>query len=69
MAYAENGFNQMSQRLHHFIREHIVRGTWQKKELPILLNSWEASILTSVRRSYRSWQRSKRSWHRIICNG
>ena len=43
MAYAENGFNQMSQRLHHFIREHIVRGTWQKKERPILLNSWEAS--------------------------
>ena len=41
--YAENGFNQMSQRLHHFIREHIVRGTWQKKERPILLNSWEAS--------------------------
>lgn len=38
-----NGFNQMSQRLHHFIREHIVRGTWQKKERPILLNSWEAS--------------------------
>ena len=43
MAYAENGFNQMSQRLHHFIREHIIRGTWQKKERPILLNSWEAS--------------------------
>ena len=41
--YAENGFNQMSQRLHYFIREHIVRGTWQKKERPILLNSWEAS--------------------------
>ena len=33
----------MSQRLHHFIREHIIRGTWQKKERPILLNSWEAS--------------------------
>lgn len=43
MAYAENGFNQMSQRLHHFIREHIIRGTWQKKERPVLLNSWEAS--------------------------
>lgn len=41
--YAENGFNQMSQRLHHFIWEHIIRGTWQKKERPILLNSWEAS--------------------------
>ena len=50
--YAENGFNQMSQRLHHFIREHIIRGTWQKKELRYCLTVGRLPILTSVRRSY-----------------
>ena len=27
----------------HFIREHIVRGAWQHKPRPVLLNSWEAA--------------------------
>ena len=29
--------------MHRFVREHIVRGTWKKKERPVLLNSWEAA--------------------------
>ena len=28
--------------MHAFVREHIVRGYWKKKERPILINSWEA---------------------------
>lgn len=43
MAYSHQGFNGMSHILHHFIREHIVRGTWKDRIRPILLNSWEAS--------------------------
>lgn len=42
MTYSAAGRNGMSRNLHTFVREHIVRGTWKKKERPILLNSWEA---------------------------
>lgn len=43
MTYSNVGRNGMSKNLHAFVREHIVRGNWKKKERPILLNSWEAS--------------------------
>ncbi len=42
MAYAKDGFNAMSQCLHRFVREHIVRGEWKYQTRPVLLNSWEA---------------------------
>ncbi len=42
MTYSAEGRNGMSRNMHAFVREHIVRGTWKKKERPILLNSWEA---------------------------
>ena len=29
--------------MHAFVRECIVRGSWKKKERPVLLNSWEAA--------------------------
>ena len=43
MAYSHVGFNGMSQCMHRFVREHIVRGTWKEKVRPVLLNSWEAA--------------------------
>ena len=43
MCYSDGGFNLLSARLHEFVRENIVRGTWKKKERPVLLNSWEAA--------------------------
>lgn len=43
MTYTSAGRNGMSKNLHAFVREHIVRGSWKKKERPVLLNSWEAS--------------------------
>ena len=43
MTYSSNGLNDMSNNMHEFIRNHIVRGTWKNKQRPILLNSWEAS--------------------------
>ena len=33
----------MSQNMHYFVREHIVRGEWKYKTRPVLLNSWEAN--------------------------
>ncbi len=43
MTYSSGGFNGMSQNMHAFVREHIVRGAWKKKPRPVLLNSWEAA--------------------------
>lgn len=43
MTYSNKGFTGISQQMHHFVRNHIVRGYWKKKVRPILLNSWEAN--------------------------
>ena len=43
MTVSEDGYNGMSQRMHDFVRNCIVRGEWKKKTRPVLLNSWEAS--------------------------
>ena len=43
MTYSKHGFNGMSQNMHTFVRECIVRGEWKKKIRPVLLNSWEAA--------------------------
>ncbi|MBQ7344061.1 MAG: alpha-galactosidase [Clostridia bacterium] len=43
MTVSEDGYNGMSQRMHAFVRNCIVRGEWKKKTRPVLLNSWEAS--------------------------
>ena len=43
MTYSNEGFNGMSQNMHRFVREHVVRGYWKDKVRPVLLNSWEAA--------------------------
>ena len=43
LCVSENGFGDLSRRLHRFVRDHIVRGRWQHKNRPVLLNSWEAA--------------------------
>lgn len=42
MTFSEHGFNGMSQNMHSFVNEHIVRGDWKNRERPVLLNNWEA---------------------------
>ena len=37
-----NGFSGLSEKLHFFVREHVIRGRWKNKPRPVLLNSWEA---------------------------
>lgn len=43
MTYSPNGYSGMSLNMQHFVQEHIVRGEYQHKERPVLVNSWEAS--------------------------
>lgn len=43
LTWSENGKNGMSANMHRFVKEHIVRGGWAKKERPVLLNNWEAT--------------------------
>ncbi len=40
---SDSGFGEISRRMHRFVRRHIVRGQWQYRERPVLLNSWEAA--------------------------
>ena len=42
MTFSGQGFNGMSQNMHRFVRQHVVRGLWKNRPRPILLNSWEA---------------------------
>lgn len=41
MTYSNHGLNDLSHHFHDFVNDHIVRGPWQRKERPILINSWE----------------------------
>ncbi|MDD4212789.1 MAG: alpha-galactosidase [Bacilli bacterium] len=43
MTFSSEGLNELSQHMHHFINHHIVRGPYQNKPRPILLNNWEAT--------------------------
>ncbi|MBQ8236719.1 MAG: alpha-galactosidase [Oscillospiraceae bacterium] len=43
MSHSDQGFNGMSQNMHRFVRNCIVRGVWKHKPRPVLLNSWEAA--------------------------
>ena len=40
---SERGYSGVSRQMHRFVRDHIVRGEWQYKTRPVLLNSWEAA--------------------------
>jgi alpha-galactosidase len=43
MTFSSEGFNGMSQHMHDFVRECVVRGEWKHRLRPVLLNSWEAA--------------------------
>ena len=42
MTFSDRGFNGASHHFHDFINQHIVRGDWQGKARPVLVNNWEA---------------------------
>ena len=41
--YSDQGFQGMSNHMHAFVRNHIVRGEWKERQRPVLLNSWESA--------------------------
>ena len=43
MCYSDSGLNKMSQNYHKFYQNHLIRGEWQHKARPILINNWEAT--------------------------
>ena len=43
MVYSRKGLNEMSHTFHDFVNQHIVRGKYQSKLRPILINNWEAT--------------------------
>ena len=43
LVFADQGLNQMSQRFHRFLRDHVIRGTFQFAERPVLVNNWEGT--------------------------
>lgn len=43
MVYSDNGLNGMSQSFHNLYRNHLMRGAYQGKSRPILINNWEAT--------------------------
>ncbi len=43
MSFSAKGLNKLSQNMHYFVNNHIVRGMYKNKERPILLNSWEGA--------------------------
>lgn len=45
LAFSAKGKNGLSQCMHRFVRRHIVRGVWARKERPVLINNWEATYM------------------------
>jgi alpha-galactosidase len=44
MTFSNKGFNGMSQNMHSFVNEHVVRGNWKNRPRPVLFNNWEATF-------------------------
>lgn len=42
-AFSPAGFDPLSNKLHRFQREHLMRGAWKDKRCPVLINNWEAT--------------------------
>ncbi len=50
MTFSANGLNGLSAHFHDFVNSHIVRGDWQGKERPVLINNWETHFFKFNRR-------------------
>lgn len=42
-SFSDEGLNGLSHNLHRFVNDHIIRGMWQNRERPIVINNWEAT--------------------------
>lgn len=46
LCFSSKGENELTHQYHRFINENIVRGYWQNRDHPVLLNGWEALTFT-----------------------
>ena len=44
MSFSDNGLNALSQNMHSFVNENIVRGVGKGVDRPIVINNWEATF-------------------------
>ena len=44
LCYSERGFGLLSQRMHRFVRCHIIPKYWQNRPRPVLYNNWEGCM-------------------------
>ena len=51
LVYSDEGLNGMSQTFHSLVSNYIVNENWQRKERPILVNSWEAAYFNFTEES------------------
>ena len=42
MLYSQFGLNDLKNKMHYFVREHIQRGVWKNRLRPVSFNTWEA---------------------------
>lgn len=42
MLYSHLGLDDLKDKMHHFVREHIQRGVWKNRLRPVSFNTWEA---------------------------
>lgn len=43
IAYSDNGFGDISRKMHKFVVNNIMQSPWKNRKKPILINSWEAA--------------------------
>ncbi|RKL68308.1 alpha-galactosidase [Salipaludibacillus neizhouensis] len=43
MVYSDRGLNGMSAAFHDLYRKHLIKGYWQDRDRPVMLNNWEAT--------------------------
>ncbi len=61
MTFSADGFSGLSAHFHDFVNNHIVRGGWQGRERPVLINNWEAHFFKfNQRKLLRLARRAKR---------
>ena len=44
LTFSENGLNGLSQTLHRFYRDYLIRSVWAVRPRPVLINNWEATF-------------------------
>lgn len=44
MAFSDQGFGDLSDKMHRFVHDHIIPRPWRGRERPVLFNNWEGCM-------------------------